>query len=590
MHVSPRRSPLRFRRLFLAALTLLTLLCLGMPRARAAGEVANPNVLPDPGFEDPSVVEDNLWDGVDGEGYLSGFRHSARAVTENRNFDGVAMPPAVAFVDLNGDGKPDLVTADPTGYFRFYPNSGTAQVPKFTSGEIIPFFVSTTFKPRDHEWVSNGNIDPWRFCPRFALADWRHLGSLDFLIGNYFGEVLFIPNTGSAKAPVYRQPANLEAARISTSEKNKFWANLIAPAAADWNGNGRLDLIAGEGTYSADAIHLIENTGAGDTPKFTDAKHTTIAYGDGREHLMPTVVDYDGDGNPDLIVADRTGEIGVYLNPGKGKETELKRASTITFGGTSKLSGLVAPYAADFNGDGLFDLIIGQPNGHIAVALNTGTKGHPSFGPLKDIKGTDRLTRNVKPPKNWTTSTYPMYGNALAYFSVVDANDDPASKPPEGSHCLKAAYWPLPGETFSLPPEGMPAALKHFVFSSPKLTLELNKTYQMSFKVKNAGMKQLHYSYTSHFIGVPTTVKVERGERGELKNRGDFADDWIHEGKDFDAGTEWSTVTGTITPRFKSPLLKDLTQTTGAFEIEFQASTMANVIYFDDFSLVKQGK
>ena len=85
-------------------------------------------------------------------------------------------------------------------------------------------------------------------------------------------------------------------------------------------------------------------------------------------------------------------------------------------------------------------------------------------------------------------------------------------------------------------------------------------------------------------------MKVERGERGELKNRADFADDWIHEGRDFESGSDWSAVSGTITPRYKSPILKDQTQVTGVFEIEFWANNLSNVIYFDDFSLVKQGK
>ncbi len=588
-------SPRRSRRPFPATVASLSILlplvwltALPLPRAHADGE----NLIQNAGFETPGTVEDNLWDGVDSNGNLDGFRYNAHAITQNKSFDNIAMPPAVAFVDLNGDGKPDLITADPTGYFHFYPNVGTAKEPRFKTGELMPFFVSTAFHPREHTWSDNANQDQWRFCPRFALADWRHSGVLDFLIGNYYGETLFIPNAGTAKLPVFRQPSRgIDSARISTSEKNPFWANLLSPAAADWNGNGKLDLITGEGTYAANAIHLIENTGGNDQPKFTDAKHSTIAYGDGREHLMPTVVDYDGDGNLDLLVADRSGEIGVYLNPGKGKsDTELKRVATLSFGGKSKLSGLVAPYAADFNGDGLFDLIIGQPNGHIAVALNTGTKGHPSFGPLQDIKGEDRLGRNVSLPKNWSTNTSSIYGNALAYFSVVDANEDPASKPPEGTHCLKAGYWEVPGETFSIPPEGMPGALKHFTLTAARLNLDQNKTYQVSFKVKNSGMKDLHYAFTSRFVGVPSTLKIERGERGELKNREAFTDESIHEGHNFEAGSDWTTVTGTITPHYKNPNLKDLPQAAGTFDIEFWANNTSNVIYFDDFSLVKQGK
>ena len=274
------------------------------------------------------------------------------------------------------------------------------------------------------------------------------------LIGNYYGETLFLPNGGTTTQPVFRQPSGpggITSARLNTSEKQPFWANLLAPAAVDLDHHGHPDLVLGEGTYSANSIHLLRNVSNGGVPKFTDAQHTQIAYGDGREQLIPTVVDYDGDGNPDLLVADRTGEVGVYLNPGgsQGFGCEFKRAATLSFGKQTKLPGLSSIYAADFNGDGLFDLIVGMSTGHIGVAINSGTKGKPTFGPIQELKGEDRLTRNINLPNGWETSTFTEYGNALAYFTVVDATDDAASQAPEGTHCLKAGYWPLSGDTVS---------------------------------------------------------------------------------------------------------------------------------------------
>ena len=461
------------------------------PRAAHAADAPPVNLIYNAGFEGGTHAIDNLWDGVDSDGYLSGFRHSAQVVTDRGSLGALAMPPSVALVDLNGDGKPDLITADPTGYFRFYPNHGTAAAPKFTTAELIPIFLSRTFKPRTHEWQSN-NADAWRFCPRFALADWRHSGVLDFLVGNYYGETLFVPNAGTAKQPVYRQPTGpggIDSARLATSEIHPYWANLLAPAAIDINHDGQLDLLLGEGTYSANSIHLLRNVSNGGLPKFTDAQHTHAAYGDGREQLIPTVVDYDGDGNPDILVADRTGEVGVYLNPGKtaGPNAEFKRASTISFGGRSKLPGLCSIYAADFNGDGLFDLILGMSNGHIAVALNTGTKGQPAFGPTQEIKGEDKMGRNILLPDGWNTNVYGEYGNALAYFTVVDAQSDPASQPPEGGHCLKAGYWPLPGDTFQIPPEGIPNTEKHFVVYRGGITVNNNQGVRIEFSRQGRG-------------------------------------------------------------------------------------------------------
>ncbi len=557
------------------------------PRAARADDAPPVNLINNGGFESGSHAVDNLWDGVDSDGYLDGFRHSAQVVTDRGSFGGLAMPPSVALADLNGDGKPDLITADPSGYFRFYPNHGTATAPKFTTAELIPIFLSRTFKPRAHEWQPN-TADAWRFCPRFALADWRHSGVLDLLVGNYYGEILFMPNVGTAKLPVFRQPSGpggVDSARLTTSEKQPFWANLLAPAAIDNNHDGRLDLLLGEGTYSANSIHLLRNVSNGGVPKFTDAQHTHVAYGDGREQLIPAVVDYDGDGNPDILVADRTGEVGVYLNPGKnaGPNAEFKRASTISFGGRSKLPGLCSIYAADFNGDGLFDLILGMSNGHIAVALNTGTKTQPAFGPTQELKGEDKLGRNILLPDGWNTNVYNEYGNALAYFSVVDAQSDPASQPPEGGHCLKAGYWSVPGDTFQIPPEGIPGTERHFVLYRGGITVNNNKAYELSFHVKGAGMEKLRYSFASQFSGVPESAKIERGERGELKNREAFITEYVDIGENFSASSNWGTAGGTLNIQYKNSQLHDKPTMTGGVYIDFYASNLSSVLYLDDF-------
>lgn len=572
--------------------TLLTLLVFAAAGTRLSGQAdKRVNILPNSGFENVTRTDDNLWDGVDSDGNLSGFLQDAYIVTDDRSYAAVAMPPSVAFVDLNGNGKPDLLTADPTGYFRFFANRGTPNSPRFTNAELLPIYLSTAFHPRQYEWSWNNSEDAWRMCPRLAVADWRKKGLLDLVVGNYYGELFFLPNVGKSAQPIFRQPVPIELARVVTSEKNRFWANLLSPVAYDWNGDGRPDLITGEGTYSANAVHLLENSGGGDLLRFSDAQHSTLAYGDGREQLMPAVVDFDGDGKPDLLVADRTGEIGVYLNPGAPKPgVELKRSSTISFGGDSRLPGLVSVCAADFNGDGLFDLILGLPNGHIAVSLNLGTKTQPSFGPLQDIKGEDRLGRNLKQARDVVTTTFPMYGNALGYFTVVNAQDDPDSKPPEGVNCLKAGYWPQAGGTFGIPPEGIPGALKHFTFYFPNQTVDCNKPYGVSLRVKNSGMERLRYSFFTHYTGPAPSAKIERGERGEMKNRGDFVDEWVNIGQNFSATGDWKEVTGSIVPRYANPKLQELKQMTGSFEVDFYATSLSNVIYFDDVKLLRPSK
>ena len=86
----------------------------------------------------------------------------------------------------------------------------------------------------------------------------------------------------------------------------------MAPWFEDWNGNGRPDLILGEGTYSANSIRLVVNVGSRGRPAFVADRVYYLAYGDGYEQLTPAVVDYNGDGLRDLLVGTRTGEIRMH--------------------------------------------------------------------------------------------------------------------------------------------------------------------------------------------------------------------------------------------------------------------------------------
>lgn len=555
--------------------------------AAAAAEAPAPaNALENGGFESPTRTIDNVWDGVDGDGNLATPTFSARVLTEGSALGSLAMPPSIAAADLTGEGKLDLLVAAPTGFYFYYKNVGTAKEPKFTNAEILPLFLSTSPVVRDnyHPFLHERDAD--RFCPRISLADWRRRGVLDLLVGNFLGEILFVPNTGAIHRPVFAQPVSLDKARLPTDDHNRLWGNLFSPVAADWNGDGKLDVLLGEGTYSANSIHLLENFG-GDVLKFTDAGRSIVAYGDGREHLIPTTADFNGDGIPDLLVADRSGEIGVYLNPGPPKPgVELKRASTISFGGTSTLPGLVAPCAADLNGDGLFDLILGFPDGRLAVAYNTGSKTQPSFGAWQEIKGEDRLKRNVRIPADWELLTSPELGNGLAYFRVVNAQEDPQSEPPEGANCLKAGYWPpVTGGVFALPETGIPQGSLHFLMVHP-FHAKVGTNYKVSFKVKGSGMEKCNWRFDHYEEFYSGALKLERGERGEAVREGKKVNEEVKIFNPFTPGANWSTVQRTFNVRFKSPELKDKTAMDGHFIIDFFAHDLSSVLYVDDIQIV----
>ncbi|HSI15204.1 MAG TPA: FG-GAP-like repeat-containing protein, partial [Chthoniobacter sp.] len=138
---------------------------------------------------------DNLWDGVDGAGFLAGFRRSTYATTESGKVGGQEMPISVDFIDVNGDGLPDLITGDPAGILRAYINSGTKTEPKFTHAEIIPLFPPQIAKDIKYDrgwWTGPHSV------PKIAFYDWNKNGAADMIIGNYAGDILIVPNSGNA--------------------------------------------------------------------------------------------------------------------------------------------------------------------------------------------------------------------------------------------------------------------------------------------------------------------------------------------------------------------------------------------------------
>ena len=553
---------------------------------------------------------DNLWDGVDSSGFLTGWRRGSYAVTESGSIGGLEMPVSVDFIDINGDHLPDLITADPAGFLRAYINTGSKTEPKFSYGEMIPLFPPQIAKDNAYDsglWTAPHSV------PKINLFDWNHRGAPDMIIGNYAGDILLLPNSGSAQAPNFAQPTSYAKVKVPVAGKRP-WGNLFAPCAIDWNKDGKTDLLIGEGSYSANAVYVLLNQSSSSEPKFSDEHRYYLCYGDGREQLVPTVADYNGDGLPDVLVGDRLGTIGVYLNPGSWKPgTELPLATMIRFGTTDKLGAAVAPCAADWNGDGLFDLIIGKSNGRISLAVNKGTKAEPKFDAPVEIQGTDTLTEKINLPANWTVDNGNGRGNLYAYVSV-----DPNEASPGGGKVLRAGYFPSPNKVFKLNPlsvngkensdffrywreewEPVPATwagyirpIDAFIIRNNLPPLKVGATYQLSFKAKGKGLQD--GLCTVAYLGAAENVatKFKRGERGSVKADKDETHEIVEVTEPFTNNNAWKNFEKTFTVGFKDRALKKLEATTLAIiEIKFALPQYSTDCEICDVQLVaKPGK
>jgi DNA-binding beta-propeller fold protein YncE len=125
-----------------------------------------------------------------------------------------------------------------------------------------------------------------------------------------------------------------------------------SPVVADWDNDGRKDILAGgaDGT-----VTLFLNTGAEDAPAFgagvlLQASGVPIVVG---AAAVPAVIDLDGDGAKDLAVGSASGAVRLYANVGSDAAPQLSAAGNLL-----TLSSPVAPFFADWDGDGRRELLI----------------------------------------------------------------------------------------------------------------------------------------------------------------------------------------------------------------------------------------
>ncbi|MFZ4683886.1 MAG: FG-GAP repeat domain-containing protein, partial [Terrimicrobiaceae bacterium] len=502
------------------------------------------------------------------------------------------------------------------GYLRIFFNSGTPQEPKFTSGELGGIFLTRTDRRDPILGGAAQAAENARMAPRLFATDILKSGKKDLIIGNYIGEILLVPNGGSAQAPDFKQPATMGSVTIPTmKDSNKRWGNVFAPATWDWNKDGKDDLLLGEGSYSANNIHVLLNMGAGAKPTFDEENRSVLAFGDGLEQLTPAVVDYNGDGQPDLLVAERTGKIAVYLN--KGVQPKLgERPAEVPFasfisGGSSPLSfgGISTVTTGDLNGDGLFDLVVGKTNGRIASVLNTGSKTEPKFGAPVELKG-DAGTPPLAVPSGWDVDYGLKRGNFYGYVTVVKDADDKNALPPEGLGCLKAGYFPSTNKYMPAPAnfsQGFPgfdlktpnfwgtseqilsgAPARYFMLRQlGRFRLKTNTNYTLTFKVKGRANDGVVFLGWTGFKKL-SEAKVVRGERGSATVQTNEAREEQFDTIRFSAGPQWAEVKKDFRVVLKDKELQDLKEATSSLlQLSFTLPPGGEV-YFDDVRLVER--
>jgi len=251
-----------------------------------------------------------------------------------------------AFANLDGDGDRDLYLGSEDGTITFFRNTGTAAAPAFLR---VGLLEDSSDVPID----VGGGAAP-------VFVDFDGDNDLDLFVGAQSpGRIRHYRNNGNASSP-------------SFALLNSQFANLTVdfnatPAFGDLDADGDWDLLVGEfGVTGNPRLFYVRNDGTNQSPVWVTVSDNTantfifaqrVFTGD----LAPELFDIDQDGDLDLFLGERDGNVNFYRNTGTPQAFTFTLVSE-NFAGV-QVGNESAPEFVDVNGDGLVDLFVGEQGG-----------------------------------------------------------------------------------------------------------------------------------------------------------------------------------------------------------------------------------
>jgi hypothetical protein len=240
-----------------------------------------------------------------------------------------ARPLAIASADINSDGRIDIVSAD----------ANSNRLSLYLQSQMGTFPATPTTLPTGSFPVSIAAID--------LNAD----GRIDLVSADRSSNRLSL----FLQTPTGTYPATPSTLATGTSPS--------AVAAADVNGDGRIDLVSAD--RLSNRLSLFVQNSAGSFP----ATPATLTTGFSPDRVA--AADINGDGRIDLVVADSTttpnatGRITIFLQDFSGAFPATPTTLTVT---PNLIVSAIA--TADIDGDGCIDIVSADSTDRIRVFVN----------------------------------------------------------------------------------------------------------------------------------------------------------------------------------------------------------------------------
>jgi hypothetical protein len=323
-------------------------------------------------------------------------------------------------LDFDGDGLNDLIVGasdwteygwddayDENGLWQQGPLRGHIYIMINTGSNESPVYAKAL-----QLQAGNKPLDGYG-CPSPNFTDLDHDGDLDIITGEFLDRITWFENIGSRTKPLYAEGKFLtHQGKIIRQD-----LQMLQVVVFDWNQDGEPDIIIGK---EDGRVALMLNTGKVDhgipqftLPKFLQQQAANLKIG---ALCTPFAIDWDNDGDEDLISGDTAGYINFIENldggnpPRWAKPVYLKaddQTIRIQAGQNGSIQGpaeakwgYTTLSVADWDHDGLNDIIINSIWGKILWYKNIGTPEHPLLAAARPIK-VAYPDKTPKPAWNW---------------------------------------------------------------------------------------------------------------------------------------------------------------------------------------------
>lgn len=299
-----------------------------------------------------------------------------------------ALATPVGF-DWDGDGDTDIVSGNTAGYVEWFENLSGPRVerPRWAAPRRLTA-GGQTFRILAGP---NGSIQgpaeaKWGYTT-LSIADWDGDSLPDVVFNSIWGKVQWLRNVGTRTKPELAAAQDVEVEWPGEPPRPKWtwWKpgpkQLVTqwrttPVVHDFDRDGLVDLAMLDSEGYLSLFRRVEQDGRRvlSPPQrvFTDERGEPLrlnprdAGGSGRRKL--SVVDWDGDGELDLLVNSANADLyrGLGVRDGKWR---FERAGTLA---KQNIEGHdVSPTTVDFNGDSIPDFLGGAEDGRMYYLRNT---------------------------------------------------------------------------------------------------------------------------------------------------------------------------------------------------------------------------